>query len=164
MAEEKVIIVGGGCAGLSAAWQLKKAGVPFTLFKGSGRYGGRVIYRETDDVIWNDGAGFTEPQWGTTFEYLKEFGMADCATPKEGSAVYGLWFKDKVNYFDSGDNLFQGLLSVAGLPKSLIGQGLKFLPSFAKDLMLVGRKDKGNGDKDHDYSKLDKVPRVTMSS
>ncbi|MEZ0391297.1 MAG: flavin monoamine oxidase family protein [Pseudobdellovibrionaceae bacterium] len=39
---DKVLIVGAGLAGLSAAYHLKKNQIPFRLFEGSSRMGGRV--------------------------------------------------------------------------------------------------------------------------
>ena len=38
----KIAIVGAGIAGLNAAWKLKKAGVPSTIYEASGRAGGRI--------------------------------------------------------------------------------------------------------------------------
>ena len=151
---EKIIIVGGGCAGLSAAYQLHKAGVDFTLLEATERVGGRVRFRENGDIYYNDGAAFTEPQWGTTFEYIEELGLTEQAHNQTNCAVYGFWLDGKVQFFDAGENLFAELLKIKGLPKGIVMQGLKFLPAFAKDLMLVGREN-------HDYSKLDKVSRMS---
>lgn len=39
----KVVILGAGIAGLTAAYQLKKAKVPFRLYEGSSRTGGRAL-------------------------------------------------------------------------------------------------------------------------
>lgn len=39
---DKVVILGGGLAGLTAAYYLKKNQVPFRLFEGSQRFGGRI--------------------------------------------------------------------------------------------------------------------------
>lgn len=39
----EISIIGGGLAGLSAAYELKKSGVPFTLYEASGRMGGRTF-------------------------------------------------------------------------------------------------------------------------
>lgn len=154
MAEEKIIIVGGGCAGLSAAYQLYKAGVDFTLLEATERVGGRVRFRENGDIYYNDGAAFTEPQWGTTFEYIDELGLTEQAHNTTNCAVYGFWLDGKVQYFDAGENMFAELLKIKGLPKGIVMQGLKFLPTLAKDLLLVGREN-------HDYSKLDKVSRIS---
>lgn len=40
---ERVTIVGGGLAGLTAAFQLKKKQIPFQIFEASNRIGGRVL-------------------------------------------------------------------------------------------------------------------------
>lgn len=40
--KNEVVILGGGAAGLAAAYELKKNKVPFRLFEGSSRLGGRV--------------------------------------------------------------------------------------------------------------------------
>ena len=154
MSDEKIIIVGGGCAGLSAAYQLQKAGVPYTLLEATDRVGGRVRFRANGDIYYNDGAAFTEPQWGTTFEYIDELGLTEQAHNQTNCAVYGFWLDGKVQYFDAGENLFAELLKIKGLPKGIVMQGLKFLPAFAKDLLLVGRED-------HDYTRLDKVSRLS---
>lgn len=41
-AKPRVVIVGAGLAGLSAAWRLEQAGVPVAVYEGSERIGGRV--------------------------------------------------------------------------------------------------------------------------
>ena len=40
--KDKVIILGGGLAGITAAYYLKKSQIPFRLFEGSQRFGGRI--------------------------------------------------------------------------------------------------------------------------
>ncbi len=145
MAENKVVIVGGGNAGLSAAYQLHKANVPYVLLESTGRVGGRVALREYQDIIYNDGAAFTEPQWETTFEYLKEFGLLDrVVTPPK--KVYGLHVGGEVKYFEDTGNLFKSILQVKGLPLNLVAQGARFLPAFINAMGKVGEN--------HDFSKL----------
>jgi monoamine oxidase len=43
---EPVAIIGAGLAGLTAAWELAKANVPFVVYEGSARIGGRVWTHE----------------------------------------------------------------------------------------------------------------------
>ena len=73
----KTIIVGGGCAGLSAAYTLKKAGIDFKLFEASPYPGGRCRTVYEDGYQFHSGAGSTEPQWDTTFRYLDELGLKE---------------------------------------------------------------------------------------
>ncbi len=40
---DKVAILGGGLAGLAAAWHLRRAGIVADVYEGSGRLGGRVL-------------------------------------------------------------------------------------------------------------------------
>jgi monoamine oxidase len=47
MGNKKVVIVGAGCAGLSAAYTLKNAGIDFVVLEATDVYGGRC--RSVDD-------------------------------------------------------------------------------------------------------------------
>lgn len=152
MTDKKVVIIGGGNAGLSAAYQLQKAGIPYVLLEATDRYGGRVRYRQNGDIIYNGGAAFTEPQWETTFEYLQEFGLGDRVF-EPPVKVYGLYLDGKIKFFEDSGNLIKSLLQVKGLPKNVVFQGAKFLPSFLKSMTLVGDN--------HDFSRLGELSKQT---
>lgn len=153
MAEKKVVIVGAGNAGLSAAYQLYKAGIDFVVLDAADTFGGRVSYKQSGDIIYNDGAAFTEPQWETTFQYLEEFGLTDRIFDFS-TKVYGLPKDDgSITYFTDRGSLFDAALQVKGLPKGLITQGMRFLPAFLKAQRLVGEN--------HDFSKLTEVSKLT---
>ena len=155
MSDKKVVIVGGGNAGLSAAYTLHKAGVPFVLLEASNRVGGRVIHRQYKDIIYNDGAFYTEPQWKTTFDYLEEFGLLDKVYEPD-KKVYGMWLGDKVAYFEDTGNLFQSLLSLKGMPKKLLLQGAKFVPALLMNMSKIDQEAAQTGDFDSlsDVAKL----------
>ena len=75
MAEKKVVIIGAGCAGLSAAYTLQKKGAAFTLLEASAFAGGRCRTEQEKGYTFSIGAGSTEPQWKTTYGYLTELGL-----------------------------------------------------------------------------------------
>lgn len=152
MTGKQVVIIGGGNAGLSAAYQLQKAGIPYVLLEATDRCGGRVRFRQSGDIIYNDGAAFTEPQWETTFEYLHEFGFDDRIF-EPPVKVYGLYLNGETKYFKDSGNLFKSLLQLKGLPLNLITQGAKFMPNLLKAMSGVGEG--------HDFSRLGEVSRQT---
>lgn len=77
MSSKKVVIVGAGCAGLSAAYTLKKMGIEVQVFEAGIVAGGRCRTIVEDGYEFIAGAGSTEPQWATTFQYLEELGLKD---------------------------------------------------------------------------------------
>ena len=53
--QKHVVIIGGGIAGLTAAYELQKAGVRYTVLEASNRVGGRVeSVRHGDEIVEND--------------------------------------------------------------------------------------------------------------
>lgn len=51
-----VVIIGGGIAGLTAAWHLRRAGFDVTVIEVADRLGGRVGEAETNGIRYNTGA------------------------------------------------------------------------------------------------------------
>lgn len=71
-----VVIIGGGLAGLTAASELKKNGIPYRLYEGSSRVGGRVLSIPQIDSSFVDadlGAEWVSESNQATFELAKEF-------------------------------------------------------------------------------------------
>ena len=68
-------IVGGGLAGLTAAWQLHRLGLPFTLFEASGRLGGTVetVHRDGFTIDMGPDGWVTEKPWAA--ELARELGL-----------------------------------------------------------------------------------------
>ncbi|MGE5085927.1 MAG: FAD-dependent oxidoreductase [Bacillota bacterium] len=77
--ENEVLILGAGAAGLAAAYTLKKNKIPFRVFEGSSRIGGRVhtVQMFSDEgPVAELGAEFFEDTHRTIFALAKEFNLA----------------------------------------------------------------------------------------
>ena len=77
MAKGQVIIVGGGISGLSAAYELAKAGVPHTLIEKQARFGGVIETRQWEDCILEWGPDSFISQKPEAMALIRELGMAD---------------------------------------------------------------------------------------
>lgn len=151
----KVVIVGGGNAGLAAAYELEKANKDYVLFEASNRLGGRVGIRHVGEYEYATGAGFTEPQWSKTFEYLNEFNMMD-KVHRIDRQVYGFWYKNKVHYLPTGGKGDLGkMLKFRGLPLRIIPQLLKFAPKFLKYTKGI--------DDNHNFSSLADISMMSTA-
>ena len=156
---KKVIIVGAGCAGLSAGYTLKKAGVPFTILEASDRYGGRVGNRSHGDFTVGYGAAMTEPQWETTFQYLEELGLTGKVETVQAQ-TYAFPRGGKVHYarLGKGMNPVKTLAgALGGLPLSAIVGLLKFVKAIAPYQKTLTT---GGG---HDFSGLREISRQSTA-
>lgn len=73
----RVLVIGAGFAGLSCAWQLKRAGAEVTVLESRSRFGGRVLTLDNfiDNALVEAGAeliGSNHPTW---MQYAKRFGL-----------------------------------------------------------------------------------------
>ena len=149
---DKVVIIGAGNAGIAAAYELQKADVPYVLLEGTGRYGGRTNWGIAGDIRYQEGAIYTEPQWETTFDYIREFGLEDNVYMPE-KKVYGFYLNGETKYFEDTGNLFASAMQVKGLPKALLVQGAKFIPGLLKAMGKVGEN--------HDFSQLHDLSEIS---
>ncbi len=87
---KKVIVIGAGLAGLSAAYELTKAGHDVTVLEAQTRAGGRVLTLRSpfsDGLYAEHGAISIPDTHDITLRYVKEFDLpleADTATPELG--------------------------------------------------------------------------------
>ena len=129
MSGKKVIVIGAGCAGLSATYTLQKKGVEVIALEASHQIGGRCWQKRRDGFNISMGAGFTEPQWGTTFKYLNELGMANQVHLNKIQRV-AFWRNGKKHF------IVQGSISeqLKNLPELIKFRGLPFkaYPQFLK--------------------------------
>ena len=52
-----VLVVGGGLAGLTTAWNLRSSGFAVGVFEAKDRVGGRLLLQTTSDGVTVDGGG-----------------------------------------------------------------------------------------------------------
>ena len=72
---KSVIVVGGGAAGLSAVWTLKKRGVNAVLLEAENRVGGRLGGDRVDGFSLDEGADFFCSSYDVAFRVCEELGL-----------------------------------------------------------------------------------------
>ncbi|MYJ46616.1 MAG: FAD-dependent oxidoreductase, partial [Acidimicrobiales bacterium] len=75
MSKERVVIVGGGFAGLSAAYTLKKRGITPLLLEGSERAGGRGKGEQIDGFSVDMGAFVFTATYYTALRICEELAL-----------------------------------------------------------------------------------------
>jgi protoporphyrinogen/coproporphyrinogen III oxidase len=79
-ADAPVVVVGGGIAGLTAAYTLQQRGIPVRVFEGAPRPGGR-IHSVSDRGTLETGMQFYYSSYRDTFDLLRTFGLTDSLVP-----------------------------------------------------------------------------------
>lgn len=75
MTGRNVIVIGGGAAGLSAAWTLRKQGIDVTLLEAKGRTGGRLDGDRVNGFSLDGGADFFCSSYDVAFRICDELGL-----------------------------------------------------------------------------------------
>ena len=79
----RIAIVGGGVAGLNAAYKLKQAGLTATIYEGSSRTGGRMFTARdllADGLTTELGGEFIDSNHTEVLNLMKEFGLQQLDT------------------------------------------------------------------------------------
>jgi protoporphyrinogen/coproporphyrinogen III oxidase len=86
----KLIIIGGGIAGLAAAWYAQKANIPYTLLESSNRFGGLIHTERFNDCIIEYGpdAFISRKPWALNL--AKELGLEPIPVNKTPQRIYVL--------------------------------------------------------------------------
>ncbi len=151
MSGKKVVVVGAGCAGLSATYTLKKQGINVVALEAASVAGGRCRNVRKDGFNLSLGAGFTEPQWATTFSYLKELGMLDQVIDNTVQR-YAFWRNGKKHYILTGG----AKEMIKSLPETLAFRGLplKAYPQLVKLGMAIKKYQGKMDNESQDFDSL----------
>ncbi len=148
MSTKNVVVVGAGCAGLSATYTLRKNGINVITFEASDVVGGRCRTVMEDGYEFMSGAGSTEPQWSTTCQYLQELGLLDRVYSIQKQR-YGFVRNGKVRTIFIGGNLRETIKALpenikfffTGIPWKTYPQILKVFAALNKYMKLVDTKN-----------------------
>lgn len=102
--QQPVLIIGGGMAGLAAAYRLVTAGIPIRLFEASNHVGGRVHTRMVDGLPVDDGFQVLFRAYPETHRLMDEIGFDETLLqPYDRGAIcydYGVPFTFSTNPLD----------------------------------------------------------------
>jgi monoamine oxidase len=88
--DTEVLIVGAGLAGLTAARQLRQAGVAVEVLEAADRVGGRTFTRQVEGATIDVGGQWIGPGQPRMQALVRELGVTTFPTPSEGKEVLDL--------------------------------------------------------------------------
>jgi protoporphyrinogen oxidase len=89
---KQAVVVGGGCAGLTAAYTLKKANYDVLVLEAAPTIGGRMSVFEKDGFMLDEKAQFVHPGYHIAREMMKELGLYETLHNFELGAGARVWF------------------------------------------------------------------------
>lgn len=89
MESKKVVVIGGGAAGLTTAWTLKKRGIDVILIEANQSAGGRLGADRVDGFYLDEGADFFCSSYDVALDLCKELHL-----PLIRSAMNLGWYKN----------------------------------------------------------------------
>lgn len=96
----RVIVIGGGIAGLAAAFRLKQAGIDVTVLEQADRVGGRMMTAEHDGYLIDAAASVLPTTYRRTLGLIADAGLTGDILPT--SDVLGIAGRDRVHHLHSG--------------------------------------------------------------
>ena len=128
--KNRVVIIGAGIAGLNAAYQLRKAGIPSTIYEGSHRCGGRILTHRNDalrmGIAPEFGADYIDSNHKDMLGLVREFKL-ELTNEYEESRTAGLVHE---TFFFDGRHLSE---------KEIVAEFKTIAPTIAKDAVGLGK-------------------------
>ncbi len=122
----KVVIIGGGIAGLSAAYDLAQAGIPHTLFEPRDRLGGVIETRHWDDCVLECGPDSFLSAKPEAAALIKEVGLeADLIGSKDKQRVTYILRHGRLTRLPEGTTMFVPTRPRTMLASPIVGWGTK---------------------------------------
>jgi oxygen-dependent protoporphyrinogen oxidase len=126
MPASHVVIVGGGIAGLSAAYELAKAGIPHTLIEKQPRLGGVIETRQWEDCLLECGPDSFISAKPEAMALIQELGLAgDVIGSKDEERVTYIQRHGKLVRLPEGTAMFVPTRPGPMLASPLVGWGTK---------------------------------------
>lgn len=94
MSDRKVIIVGGGCAGLSAAYHLLKKGWEPVVYEAQNRVGGRMGVYRWNGYLVDEYAQFVHPSYKRAKEMLTDMELIKDLQEFDLGGGMNVWFRN----------------------------------------------------------------------
>ncbi|WP_354181850.1 NAD(P)/FAD-dependent oxidoreductase [Arthrobacter sp. UYP6] len=88
MLESDVVVIGAGTTGLTAAWELTKAGLSVTVLEARDRVGGRTWTDRIDGAMLEIGGQWVSPDQTALKDLLSELGLEMFDRYRAGDSVY----------------------------------------------------------------------------
>ncbi|MCY3940796.1 MAG: FAD-dependent oxidoreductase [Gammaproteobacteria bacterium] len=95
----RVIVIGAGAAGLSAAYALRKRGVDFMVLEAAGHAGGRIAVEEVEGCRIDTGAQVFTAGYETALGLCRELGVPVRASSRRA----GIWSRGAFRVVDQND-------------------------------------------------------------
>ena len=86
--ERDIVIIGAGASGLTAASELRKAGLTVAVLEARDRVGGRLHTDDIDGAMLEIGGQWVSPDQDALKETITELGLETFARYREGESVY----------------------------------------------------------------------------
>ena len=118
----QIAVIGGGITGLSAAWELQKRGIKFTLLEASNHWGGKVVsskleLNKDEHFLVEGGPDTLVTRKPEAWDLANELGMLDQIV-NPGSETSGTCVLDRASLYpipvSPAKFIFSPLLTVRG--------------------------------------------------